>query len=186
MALDDTLLETEEKMSKSVEVVKQEFNNIRTGKASPDLVTHIRVDCYGTGMSMRDIAAITTPEPRMLVIQPWDASNVDPIRKAIEESKIGISPMVDGKIIRLPIPALSEERRRDLVKTVRKIAEEGRVAVRAGRRHGMDDSKKMQKAGELTEDQLADAEKEIQTLTDQYVKEIDDATDHKEAELLKV
>ncbi|MEM1297054.1 MAG: ribosome recycling factor [Verrucomicrobiota bacterium] len=186
MALDDVLLETEEKMSKSVEVVKEEFASIRTGKASPDLVSHLRVDCYGTSMVMRELAAITTPEPRMLVIQPWDASNVDPVRKAIEESNVGITPMVDGKLIRLPIPELSEERRHDLVRTVKKIGEDGRVAIRASRRHAMDEVKKMQKAGELTEDDLTMAEKEIQKLTDEYVGQIDTSLDHKDKELMKV
>jgi len=187
MALDDVLLETEEKMLKTTEVLKEELAAIRTGKASPDLVSHIRVDAYGTSMVLRDMAAITTPEPRLLMVQPWDASNVDPIRKALEESKsLGITPLVDGKIIRLPIPELSEERRTDLVKTSKRIAEEGRVAIRGSRRHGMDAVKKMQKAGDLTEDQLNDAEGEIQKLTDQYVAEIDKMLEHKEAELMKV
>jgi ribosome recycling factor len=186
MALDDILLETEEKMMKSVEVVREELASIRTGKASPDLVSHIKVDCYGTNMTLRDIAAITTPDPRLVMIQPWDGSNVDPIRKALEESKIGITPLVDGKIIRLPVPPLSEERRQELGKTVRKIAEEGRVSIRANRRHGMDEVKKLQKAGDITEDELSGAEKEVQKLTDQYVQEIDKHATQKEADLMKV
>lgn len=187
MALDDVLLETEEKMLKTTEVLKEDFAAIRTGKASPDLVSHIKVDAYGTSMVLRDMAAITTPEPRLIMVQPWDASNVDPIRKALEDNKnLGITPLVDGKIIRLPIPELSEERRQDLVKTTKRIAEEGRVAVRSSRRHGMDAVKKLQKASEITEDDLASAEKEIQKLTDQYVGEIDAVLSHKEEELMKV
>ena len=144
------------------------------------------VDAYGTHMRLKELAAVTTPDSRLILIQPWDATNVDPIRKALEESKLGISPQIDGKLIRLPIPPLSEERRQDLVKAVRKIAEEGRVSIRANRRHAMDEVKKIQKAGEITEDQLAGAEKEIQKLTDQYIAEIEKGLTQKEAELLKV
>jgi ribosome recycling factor len=186
MALDDILLEAEEKMIKSTEVIQAEYGGIRTGKASPDLVTNIMVEAYGTHMRLKEMAAVTTPDSRLILIQPWDAGTVDPIRKAIEESKLGITPLVDGKIIRLPIPPLSEERRQDLVKAVKKIAEEGRVSIRANRRHAMDEAKKLQKSGEITEDQLADSEKEIQKLTDQYIAEIEKGFTIKEAELLKV
>jgi ribosome recycling factor len=137
-------------------------------------------------MRLKELAAVTTPDSRLIQIQPWDATTVDAIRKALEESKLGISPQVDGKLIRLPIPPLSEERRQDLVKAVRKVAEEGRVSIRANRRHAIDEAKKLQKSGEITEDQLADSEKEIQKLTDQYVAEIEKAVTAKEAELLKV
>ncbi len=186
MALDDILLEAEEKMVKSTEVIQGEFGGIRTGKASPDLVTNIMVEAYGTHMRLKEMAAVTTPDARLIMIQPWDGTNVDPIRKALEESKLGITPQVDGKLIRLPIPPLSEERRQDLVKAVRKMAEEGRVSIRANRRHAMDELKKIQKAGEITEDQLATAEKEVQKLTDQYVAQIDKEVTAKEAELMKV
>src|SRR5208282_1397307 len=117
MALDDILLEAEEKMIKSTEVIQTEFAGVRTGKASPDLVTNLMVESYGTHMRLKEIAAVTTPDSRLIQIQPWDVGNVEAIRKALEESKLGISPQVDGKIIRLPIPPLSEERRQDLVKT---------------------------------------------------------------------
>ncbi len=186
MALDDILLDTEEKMMKSTEVVLGEFTRVRTGKASPDLVTGLTIDAYGSMMKLRDVAAVTTPSHDLIVIQPWDASNVDPIRKAIESSKIGITPQVDGKVIRLPIPPLSAERRQELVKTIHRLAEEGRVAIRGNRRNGLDEIKKLQKAGEITEDQLASAEKEIQKLTDQYTGEIEKAVNAKEAELMKV
>jgi len=186
MALDDILLEAEEKMIKSTEVIQTEFAGVRTGKASPDLVTNLMVESYGTHMRLKELAAVTTPDSRLIQIQPWDVGNVEAIRKALEESKLGISPQIDGKIIRLPIPPLSEERRQDLVKTVRKMAEEGRVSIRANRRHAIDELKKIQKSGEITEDQLADAEKEVQKLTDQYVGEIEKAVTSKEAELMKV
>ena len=186
MALDDILLEAEEKMLKSAEVVQTEFAGVRTGKASPDLVTNLMVDAYGTHMRLKELAAVTTPDSRLILIQPWDAGTVDAVRKALEESKLGISPQVDGKIIRLPIPPLSEERRQDLVKAVRKMAEEGRVSIRANRRHAIDEIKKIQKAGEITEDQLTDGEKEVQKLTDQYVAEIEKGLVAKEAEMLKV
>jgi ribosome recycling factor len=186
MALDDILLEAEEKMIKSTEVIQAEYGGIRTGKASPDLVINLMVEAYGTHMRLKEMAAVTTPDSRLILIQPWDGTTVDAIRKALEESKLGITPQVDGKLIRLPIPPLSEERRQDLVKAVRKIAEEGRVSIRGCRRHAMDEAKKIQKAGEITEDQLAGAEKEIQKLTDQYVAEIEKGLTQKEAELLKV
>jgi len=186
MALDDILLDAEEKMIKSTEVITTEFSGIRTGKASPDLVINLMVEAYGTHMRLKELAAVTTPDSRLILIQPWDAGNVDPIRRALEESKLGISPQVDGKLIRLPIPPLSEERRQDLVKAVRKVAEEGRVSIRANRRHAIDEVKKIQKAGEITEDQLVGAEKEVQKLTDQYVAEIEKGLTQKEAELLKV
>jgi ribosome recycling factor len=186
MALDDILLEAEEKMLKSTEVIQGEFAGIRTGKASPDLVTNIMVEAYGTHMRLKEMAAITTPDSRLILIQPWDGGTVDAVRKALEESKLGITPMVDGKLIRLPIPPLSEERRQDLVKAVKKIAEEGRVSIRATRRHAMDEAKKIQKAGEITEDELEHGEKEVQKLTDQYVAEIEKTLTAKEAELMKV
>jgi ribosome recycling factor len=186
MALDDILLEAEEKMIKSTEVVHQEFDSIRTGKASPDLVNNISVDVYGSSMKLKELAAITTPDARLIQVQPWDAGNVEAVRKALEESKLGITPLVDGKLIRLPIPQLSEERRQDLIKVIRKLAEEGRVSIRSNRRHAIDEVKKLQKAGELTEDQLEDAEKDVQKLTDQYTADIDKRVALKEAELLKV
>jgi ribosome recycling factor len=186
MALDDILLDAEEKMIKSAEVIQTEFAGIRTGKASPDLVTNLMVEAYGSHMRLKELAAVTTPDPRLILIQPWDATTVDAVRKALEESKLGISPQVDGKLIRLPIPPLSEERRQDLVKAVRKMAEEGRVSVRANRRHAIDELKKIQKSGEITEDQLVTGEKDVQKLTDQYVEQIEKALTAKEAELLKV
>jgi ribosome recycling factor len=186
MPVDDVLLEAEEKMEKSVHKVQEDFHGVRTGKGSPQLVENIRVDCYGTKMTMKEVAGITCPEPRMILIQPWDAGSVDPIRKAIEESNLGITPMVDGKLIRLPIPELSEDRRRDLTKIVKKISEDGRISVRHNRREAMDTLKKEQKAGDITEDDQSLGEKEVQNLTDSYIKKIDELFEKKEKDLMTV
>jgi ribosome recycling factor len=173
-------------MEKTVKKIHDDFAAVRTGKASPQLVDSLRVDCYGTTMTLRELAGITCPEPRLIMIQPWDVANVDPIRKAIETSNLGISPLVDGKIIRIPIPELSEERRRDLIKVVKKIAEDGRIAIRHSRRDALDMLKKEQKDGDLSEDELKVAEKDVQKLTDEYTGKIDKMLETKEAELLKV
>jgi len=183
---DEILLETEATMEKAFEYLSHEFSAVRTGKASPALVENIDVEAYGSQMKLKQLAVITTPEPRLLVIQPFDASTTKDIEKAIKESKLGINPAVDGKIIRLPVPALSEERRKDLVKGIKQMAEEARVRIRSGRRDGIDLLKKAQKDGSITEDDLASYEKEIQKLTDGFVKKIDDAIAAKEAEILKV
>ncbi len=186
MDADDILLETEEAMEKAVDYMTHEFATVRTGKASPSLVENIDVEAYGSSMKLKQLALITTPEPRLLVIQPFDASTAKDIEKAIKESKIGINPAVDGKIIRLPIPELSEERRKDLVKTIKQMAEEARVRVRGHRREGIDSAKKMQKAGGITEDGLRDIEADIQKFTDQYVKKIDESVVTKEADIMKI
>lgn len=173
-------------MEKSVDYMIHEFASVRTGKASPALVENIDVEAYGTMMKLKQLALITTPEPRMLVIQPFDASTIKDIERGIKESKVGINPIADGKIIRLPIPELSEERRRDLVKAVKQMAEEARVRVRSNRRDGIAEVKKLKTDGDITEDQQRDLEKEIQDLTNKYVASIDKHIDHKEAEIMKV
>src|SRR5437870_2841085 len=179
---DEILLDTEAAMEKGFEYMQHEFSAVRTGKASPALVENIDVEAYGASMKLKQLAVITAPEPRLLVIQPFDAATVRAIEKAINESKIGISPAVDGKIMRLRIPELSEERRKDLMKTIKHMAEEARVRVRQCRREAMDEAKKTQKAGEITEDDLEGVEKEIQNLTDKSVKKIDETVAKKEAE----
>lgn len=186
MSLEESLFEAEEGMEKAVEFMMHEFAAIRTGKASPALVENLDVHAYDTMMKLKQLALISAPEPRLLVIQPFDASTVKDIERSINESKIGINPIVDGKLIRIPIPELSEERRRDLAKTVKQIAEDSRVRIRACRRDAMDSAKKLQKEGELTEDQLKTAEGDIQKLTDKYVGSIDKHVEAKEAELLKI
>lgn len=187
MNADDILLEAEESMEKSVTYMTHEFSAVRTGKASPALVENIDVEAYGgTNMKLKQLALITTPEPRLLVIQPFDAATVKDIERGLKESRLGITPIVDGKIIRLPVPELSEERRKDLVKSIRGMAEEARVRVRGNRRSGIDDAKKIKKEGTLTEDQLEDIEASMQKLTDQYIKSIDSHVSNKEAEIMKV
>ena len=186
MTADDILLETEEAMEKGVDYMVHEFASVRTGKASPALVENIDVEAYGTSMKLKQVALISTPEPRLLLIQPFDASVTRDIERAIKESKIGINPAVDGKLIRLPIPELSEERRKDLVKTTRHMAEEARVRVRSSRRNGIDLVKKLEKEGDFTEDQRRSLEEEIQKLTDKYVKDIDHHLETKEVDIMKV
>jgi len=173
-------------MEKAVDYMTHEFASVRTGKASPALVENLDVEAYGTSMKLKQLALITTPEPRLLVIQPFDVSTVKDIEKAIKESKIGINPATEGKLIRLPVPPLTEERRRDLVKGIKQMAEEARVRVRSARRDGMDEMKKAQKENVISEDDLANYEKEIQKLTDQFVKKIEDSLSAKEADIMKV
>jgi ribosome recycling factor len=186
MTSEEILFDAEVSMEKSVDYMVHEFSSVLTGKASPALVENVDVEAYGSAMKLKQLALITTPEPRLLVVQPFDASTVKDIEKALKESKIGIMPLVDGKIIRLPIPELSEERRKDLVKSLRQMAEEARVRVRANRRTAVDDGRKMQKAGGLTEDGLRDLEADVQKLTDKSVKEIDGHLERKEAEVMKI
>lgn len=186
MSAEEILFDAEVTMEKSVDYMIHEFSSVRTGKASPALVENVDVEAYGSAMKLKQLALITTPEPRLLVVQPFDASTIKDIEKALKESKIGIQPLVDGKIIRLPIPELSEERRKDLVKSLKQMAEEARVRVRTNRRSALDDAKKLQKSGEITEDGLRDLEADVQKLTDRFVKSVDDHFERKEAEVMKV
>ncbi len=186
MALDDVLLEAEEKMIKTEEVVQHEFAGVRTGKASAGLVENIQVEAYGSTMRIRELAGITTPEYRVILIQPWDASTVHPIEKAIQKSNLGLNPMVDKKFIRIVLPELSEERRIEFTKIVRKMSEEGRVAVRHVRREALEHLKKESKQGGITEEELEHAEKEVQKLHDQYIAKIDAHLAHKEKEIMTV
>jgi ribosome recycling factor len=186
MTRDDILLEAEMAMEKSVDYMVHEFAAVRTGKASPALVENVDVQAYGSTMKLKQLALITTPESRLLVVQPFDAATVQDIERALKESKIGIMPAVDGKIIRLPIPELSEERRKDLVRSLSKMAEEARVRVRGNRRSALDEAKKLKTAGELSEDGLRDLEQEVQKLTDRFAKSVDDHLARKEAEIMKV
>ena len=183
---DELLLETEATMEKGVEYMQHEFSAVRTGKASPALVENIDVEAYGASMKLKQLAVITTPEPRLVVIQPFDGSQTGVIEKAIKESKIGINPIVDGKIIRLPIPALTEERRREFVKAIKQMAEEARVRVRSARRDGIEQLKKAEKEGSLSEDDHERYEAEVQKLTDVWVKKIDESFTAKEADILRV
>ncbi len=186
MSLEKAIFDAEESMEKAVQFMMHEFGGIRTGKASPALVEMLDVRAYDTSMKLKQLALISAPEPRLLVIQPFDASTVKDIERAINESKLGINPVVDGKIIRIPIPELSEERRRDLAKTVKHLAEEARVRVRACRREAIETAKKLQKEGQLSEDELRDAEIDVQKMTDKSGSEIDKHVATKEAELMKI
>lgn len=186
MNSDDILLETEDAMDKAVEYMHHEFSSVRTGKASPALVENLEVTAYGSSMRLKQLAVITSPEPRLLVIQPFDATTTKAIEKGIKESKLGIMPNVDGKLIRLRIPELSEERRVALCKTIKTMAEEARVRIRSIRRDGIEGLKKLEKESAITEDDLRTLEKEVQNLTDKSVKAIDEAVSRKEAEILKV
>ena len=186
MSAEEVLFESESNMEKAVEFMMHEFSTIRTGKASPALVDGIDVTAYGSSMKLKQLALITSPEPRLLVIQPFDAGTVQDIQKAILESNVGITPAMDGKLIRLRIPELSEERRKDLVRTINKLAEEARVRIRACRREAMDGIKKLEKEGKITEDDLERTEKEVQKITDKHVGDIDKHVSHKDAELMKV
>ena len=186
MTSDEILFNTEADMEKSVEHMVQEFASVRTGKASPALVDNIEVEAYGTLMKLKQLALISTPEPRLLVIQPFDAATTKDIERGIKESRLGINPVVDGKIIRIPIPELSEGRRRDLAKSIKQMAEEARVRVRANRRDGMESVKKLKTASEITEDTQRDLEKEIQDLTNKFVVSIDKHVESKEADIMRV
>ena len=186
VAIDDLLDYTEEHMMKTIEIMQGDFSTIRTGKASPALVENMVIDYYGTPTKLKELAGITTPEPRLLVVQPWDPSSVQIIEKAIQGSDLGISPVSDGRVLRLPIPELSEERRKTLVKQVKTKAEDSKIAIRNIRRESNDIAKKSQKASEITEDDLKDTLDAIQKLTDDYIKEIDATLHKKEEELLNL
>ena len=177
---------TEEAMKKAVEFVKKDFDTIHTGKASPSMVENIMVGVYGSSMRLKDVSAITTPDSNLIRVQPWDRGILKEIEKAILAANVGITPAVMGEAVRCPIPALSGERRAELAKVCRDMAEQGRVRVRTIRRDAMDAFKKAQKAGEITEDDLKHSEKEIQNLTDKKIDEINKSVEAKEAELKQI
>jgi ribosome recycling factor len=186
MAMDDILLDADDKMGKTEQVVVKEFSGVRTGKASPALVENLLVEVYGAQMRIRELAGITTPEPRTLTIQPWDANSLHPIEKAIQKSNLGLTPSVQGRAIRIFFPELSEERRQEFVKIVRKMAEDGRVAIRHVRRDAMEQMKKHAHDSGTTEDEVKHSEKELQKLTDDYTAKIDQHLAHKEKEIMTV
>jgi ribosome recycling factor len=184
--IEELLQDARERMSKSVESTRHEFGSVRTGRATPALLDRIAVDYYGTATPLRQLATISAPEARLLSIQPYDKGSIKAIEKAILESDVGLTPNNDGNVIRLGIPELTEERRRDLVKVVRHIAEEGRVAVRNIRRDVMHDLRELRDAGEAGADDEHRAEGELQKLTDEKVAELDGLLKHKEEEILEV
>jgi ribosome recycling factor len=186
MALDDILLEAEEKMTKTEEVLLHEFAGVRTGKASAGLVENIQVEVYGSHMRIRELAGITTPETRMILISPWDINSLHPIEKAIQKSNLGLNPSVDKKSIRIVLPELSQERRVEFTKIVRKMTEDARVAIRHVRRDTIEHLKKESKEGGVSEEDLQHAEKETQKLTDQYIAKVDHHLLVKEKEIMTV
>jgi len=185
---DTSILEIEQNMQKAVEYIIHEFAAVRTGKASPALVENldVTVSSYGSSMKLKGLAVITVPEPRMIVVNPFDPSTIKDIEKAILESKLGLNPSNEGKQLRLPVPELSEERRKDMVKMVKSLAEEGRVRIRGCRKDGMDSAKKMKAANEITEDGQRDFEESVQDLTNKFIKQIDEHLVSKEKELMTV
>ena len=175
-----------EKMNKSIDNLREKFSEVRAGRANPAILNKVKIDYYGTPTPINQMAGISVPEARLIVIQPWDMSVLKDIEKAILASDIGINPNNDGKVIRLAFPELNEERRKELVKEVRKIAEEAKVSIRAIRRDGIDEAKAKQKDSEITEDELKVAETEIQKITDKNIEEIDKILADKETEIMSV
>ena len=178
--------ETEEKMKKTVSVYREELQGIRAGRANPQLLDKISVEYYGQITPLKQVASVSAPEPRLLAIQPWDAKLIPAIEKEILKSDLGINPTNDGKIIRLAIPQLTEERRKDLTKVVRKNGENSKIAIRNIRRDSIDQVKKMEKNKELNEDERKQAEDEVQKITDKFIEEIDSITKKKEEELMEI
>lgn len=176
----------EERMNKTLSVLEENFSEVRAGRANPAILNKISVDYYGVPTPINQVAGISVPEARLIVIQPWDASVLKDIEKAILASDIGLNPNNDGKVIRLAFPELTEERRKDLVKDIKKIAEESKVAIRAIRRDGIDEAKEMEKESLMTEDELKKAEDQIQKLTDKKIAEIDVIFDKKEKEIMSI
>ncbi|MBE5820936.1 MAG: ribosome recycling factor [Clostridia bacterium] len=176
----------EERMNKTISVLSENFSEVRAGRANPAILNKIKVDYYGTPTPINQVAGISVPEARLIVIQPWDASLLKEIEKEILKAEIGINPNNDGKVIRLSFPELTEERRKDLVKEIKKMAEDSKVAIRSIRRDGIDEAKAKQKGGELTEDELKSAEDQIQKLTDKKVAEIDALLQSKEKDIMSV
>jgi ribosome recycling factor len=183
---DDVFGSAEHRMQRAVEILQRDFANIRTGRASPTLLDKVHVDYYGQPTPINSLATVSAPEPRLLVVQPWDRSTVTAIERAIQKSDLGLNPSSDGTVIRLTIPQLNEERRRELVKQVHRRAEEGRVAVRNVRREAQDDLKKQEREHAMSEDELRRATERLQKLTDTYVGKIDETARRKEHEVLEV
>ena len=184
----DAIAALKKAMEQSVEHMNKEFASVRTGKASPSLVENVMIDvkAYGTKMKLRDLAIISTPEPRQIVIQPHDPSTANDIDRGIREAQLGFNPVNEGKLLRLPIPELNEERRQEMVKRVKSIAEDTKIRLRGSRKDGMDNGKKMKDSNTLTEDSLHDFEADVQEVTDQFGKKVEEAAAAKEKEVMTV
>lgn len=186
MTAEETLKDAAHKMDRAVEVTREEFASVRTGRASPAILNRVTVDYYGTQTPLNQLASFSVPEPRLLVIQPYDRNAMSSMEKALMQSDLGLTPSNDGNVIRLAFPPLTEERRRELTRVVRERAEEGRVAVRNVRRHAKEELERLERDHVISEDELARAEKELQKRTDTHVAEIDELVGHKETELMEV
>ncbi len=175
-----------QRMDRALEAMRREFGSIRTGKATPAVLDSVRVEAYGSQVPLNQVATVSIPEPRMIIIQPWDQGMVGPIERGIQMADLGLNPSNDGKVVRLPIPPLTQERRKEFVRVLHKMAEEGRVAVRQARKDANEAIKQRQKDGDLSEDEARRGQDEVQKLTDQYVEKIEELLRHKEAEILEV
>ena len=184
--IDETLFDAEEKMEKAVAVAKDDLSSVRTGRATPSMFSRVVIDYYGAMTPLNQLSSINIPEARMAIIKPYDASQLKAVEKAIRDSDLGLNPSNDGQIIRVVIPQLSEERRREMVKVARGKGEDARVTIRSIRRKAMDELHRIVRDGEAGEDEVTRAEKELQSATDRYVHQIDDLVKHKETELLEV
>ncbi|WNF35429.1 ribosome recycling factor [Bacillaceae bacterium IKA-2] len=182
----EVLKSTEDKMNKAIEALRRELSTLRAGRANPAILDKLQVDYYGAATPINQLASITVPEARLLLIQPYDKSTLSDIDRAIQKSDLGLSPTNDGTVIRITIPTLTEERRRDLVKLIKKYAEEAKVGIRNIRRDANDDLKKGQKDGEMTEDELRRSNEEVQKLTDKEILKVDNVTAEKEKEIMEV
>ncbi|MBD3380694.1 MAG: ribosome recycling factor [candidate division Zixibacteria bacterium] len=177
---------TEDRLKKSLDAVRQQMATIRSGKASTSLLDGVKVEYYGQMTPLNQVATVSAPEPRLIVIQPWEKTIVDEINKAIQASNLGLNPQVDSQIIRIPIPPLSEERRKDLVKHIKDLGENGKIAMRNIRRDANDELKKAEKAKDISEDQMHDGIKAVQDLLDDYIKKVDEMMESKEKEIMEV
>ncbi|MGH3517241.1 MAG: ribosome recycling factor [Haloechinothrix sp.] len=184
--IDETLLDAEEKMEKAVSVAKEDLTTVRTGRATPAMFSRITVEYYGTPTPLNQLAGINIPEARMAVVKPYDASQLHQIEKAIRNSDLGVNPTNDGNVIRVLIPQLTEERRKEMVKIAKSKGEDAKISIRGVRRKAKDELEKLTKDGDVGEDDVARAEKELQNLTDNYVHQVEELVKHKEAELLEV
>lgn len=182
---DEILSDLRKRMGKTVDALNREFNKIRTGRATPALLEGIKVECYETLMPIEQVASISVPESRLIIVQPWDQSIIGDIEKAILKSELGLTPMNDGKIIRIAIPPLTEERRKELAKLARKIAEESKIAVRNQRRDANEMFKDLKNEKEISEDEFYKCQNEVQKITDEFIKKIDEITAQKEKEILE-
>ena len=173
-------------MESAVEALRREFTGVRTGKATPTLLDTVRVEAYGSHVPLNQVASVSAPEARMLLVQPWDRAMIGPIEKALQTSDLGLNPSNDGKVVRVPIPALTEERRKEYVRLLHKMTEEGRVAVRQARKDANDEIKRRQKDGDISEDAAHREQDDVQKLTDRFIQQMDELLKHKEAEVMEV